>query len=249
MVGRDIGCRLLVGLASLSLLAACAAGVSPTPLPASPTPTSMPTAVVATPTPTPAPTQGAVSYGPVSVFTGSETCDIGEGATTNDADGTRHARGGSIACTDTANDPRMSGTVTGTWEYDAWGVMSGRIPGALVQWGAVRLVNDGGAWEGRLTGTYSVDRGDIIAIWYTGTGGYTGLAAFELATGREPWTTQGQVFPGNPPTPTGALNRVTVSHPVYAIAATEHAVWAVHNLESADPTALPPPGVVTRIAY
>jgi len=50
-------------------------------------------------------------------------------------------------------------------------------------------------------------------------------------------------------TTNAVLNRVTVNHPVYAIAATEHAVWAVHNLESADPTALPPPGVVTRIAY
>ena len=45
------------------------------------------------------------------------------------------------------------------------------------------------------------------------------------------------------------LSRVTVDHPVYAIAATEHEVWAVHNLSSADSAALPPPGVVTRIAY
>ena len=45
------------------------------------------------------------------------------------------------------------------------------------------------------------------------------------------------------------LVRVTVDHPVYDVAATEHAVWAVHNLESTDSTADPPPGVVTRIAY
>jgi YVTN family beta-propeller protein len=50
-------------------------------------------------------------------------------------------------------------------------------------------------------------------------------------------------------TTNAVLGRVTVNHPVYAIAATEHAVWAVHNLESADSTAAPPPGVVTRIAY
>jgi hypothetical protein len=37
------------------------------------------------------------------------------------------------------------------------------------------------------------------------------------------------------------LNRVTVDHPVYSIAATDHAVWAVHPN--------PKPGVVTRIAY
>jgi len=209
--GRAMGCRLLAGVASLSLLGGCGPGASPTPVPATPTPTSMPSAPVATRTPAPTPvrttepaptaTPTPIAYGPVSVFTGSETCDVGEGVTTNDADGARHARGGSLACTDTANDPRMSGTVTGTWEYDAWGVMSGRIPGALVQWGAVRLINDDGAWEGRLTGTYSVDRGDTYTIWYTGTGGYTGLAAFELATGRGPWTTEGMIFPGSPPTP------------------------------------------------
>jgi hypothetical protein len=58
-----------------------------------------------------------------------------------------------------------------------------------------------GTWEGRLTGTFSDDRGDTHTTWYTGSGGYTGLAAFELATGREPWTTQGMIFPGSPPTP------------------------------------------------
>jgi hypothetical protein len=50
-------------------------------------------------------------------------------------------------------------------------------------------------------------------------------------------------------TTNGVLKRVTVSYPVYAIAATEHAVWAVHNLPSADASTDPPPGVVTRIAY
>ena len=38
-------------------------------------------------------------------------------------------------------------------------------------------------------------------IWYTGTGGYHGLAYFELWTGQEPWTIEGQIFPGEPPTP------------------------------------------------
>jgi YVTN family beta-propeller protein len=50
-------------------------------------------------------------------------------------------------------------------------------------------------------------------------------------------------------TTNAVLNLVTVDHPVYSIAATDHAVWAVHNLPSADATVPPPPGVVTRIAY
>ena len=40
-----------------------------------------------------------------------------------------------------------------------------------------------------------------MEFWYTGTGGYEGLAYFELWTGFEPWTIQGQIFPGDPPTP------------------------------------------------
>jgi hypothetical protein len=43
--------------------------------------------------------------------------------------------------------------------------------------------------------------GIIIAIWYKGTGGYAGWSYLELLTGQEPWTIQGQVFSGNPPTP------------------------------------------------
>jgi YVTN family beta-propeller protein len=41
-------------------------------------------------------------------------------------------------------------------------------------------------------------------------------------------------------TTNAVLNRVTVDHPVYSIAATEHAVWAVHAFWSSE---------VTRIAY
>jgi hypothetical protein len=173
-----------------------AAVATPTLTP-TPRPTQTPTS---TPKPTPTPSPTPIAYGPASAFTGTESCNISEGTTTTDPDGTMHGRGGSVECRDTANDPRMSGTGTGAWEYDAW-TLSGGIPGALVQWGEVRLVNDGGAWEGRLTGTYSADHGDTITIWYTGTGGYTGLAAFELITGRGPWTIDGLIFPGTPPTP------------------------------------------------
>jgi hypothetical protein len=54
--------------------------------------------------------------------------------------------------------------------------------------GTPRLENAGGAWEGTLTSVFSTDRGDIIAVWYKGTGGYEGLSYFELWTGVPPWT-------------------------------------------------------------
>jgi hypothetical protein len=64
----------------------------------------------------------------------------------------------------------------------------------------VRLENEGGAWEGRLTGVASVpDVGDVITIWYTGTGAYAGLSYFELWTDAAPWQLQGLIFPGDPP--------------------------------------------------
>jgi YVTN family beta-propeller protein len=50
-------------------------------------------------------------------------------------------------------------------------------------------------------------------------------------------------------TTNAVLGRIAVSHPVYGLAATDHAVWAVHNIPAADDVSEPPPGAVTRIAY
>jgi hypothetical protein len=207
MNARNTAGCLLVGLASLAVLAGCASGASATPLPASPTSTSMPTAPVATPTPavTPSPTTeaGPIAHGPVTVVTGTATCPTADlGKSTTDADGVQHFRGGTFTCTMRINDPRVSGThTTSTWNADWWGETD-LSSGALVQWATVRLENDGGAWEGKLAGAASLpDRGDTIVIWYKGTGGYAGLSYFELWTGQEPWNIQGQIFPGDPPTP------------------------------------------------
>ena len=195
--------RRLVGLASVVLLAGCASGASSTPLPASATPISVPMAAVdtptATPTPsavaTPTPTPAAVSHGPVTVVTGTGRCPVLNPVWTTDPDGTQHLRNLSVECTEETNDPRVSGTHTATWNMDVWEGAAG------VQWGTARLENAGGAWEGPLSGVYSAERGDTIMVWYTGTGGYHGLAYFELWTGQEPWKIQGQIFPGDPPTP------------------------------------------------
>jgi hypothetical protein len=169
-------------------------------------PTSVPSVAVATRPPRPAatattaptPTPTAIAYGPVSVVSGIENCDLSEGTVTSGPGDTQHSRGGTVECVDRANDPRVSGTFTGTWLSDRWG---SPIPSALVQWGTARLVNAGGAWEGRFTGVYSANRGDIITYWWTGTGGYAGLSYFSQTTGTSPWPITGQIFPGDPPNP------------------------------------------------
>jgi hypothetical protein len=207
--------RLVVPIILAGLLvAACAAGTSPISNPtASPTPAlATPIAATATPTltPTPTPTPAATVavaptaaiYGPVSVFWGVENCDLTAVMGTMTGAGTtvQHSRNGTAECIDTVNDPRMNGTVTSTWNMDYWGTPD-QSNGALVQWGTGRLVNAGGAWDGRATGVYSTGTGDTIFWWFTGTGGYAGLAAFDVITGSGPWTIHGQIFPGSPPKP------------------------------------------------
>lgn len=197
MGGRDVGRQLLVSLISLGLLAGCGAGASPAPLPASPTPTIVPSAEVATPTPTPAPTP--TTHEPVTLVTGTHQCPGVNWDWTTDPDGTLHLRDLPIECTDTTDDPRVSGTHTAAANMDVWGTLDN---GSGVQWASVRLENAGGAWEGRQLGVASLPgRGDIMVFWYRGTGGYEGLSYFALVTGSEPWKIEGQIFPGNPPPP------------------------------------------------
>ena len=106
------------------------------------------------------------------------------------------------------------------------------------------------------------------AVWVT-NGGHEGLAdgmltridpatngvTASVVVGSMPWRLAyagGSVWVGLNGAPTvvrvsattnAVLNRVTAEHDVFSIAATEHAVWAVHRLPA------PSPGVVTRIAY
>ena len=50
-------------------------------------------------------------------------------------------------------------------------------------------------------------------------------------------------------TTNAVVQRVTLQYPVNALAATDHAVWAAHNVPiPADGSSLPP-GLVTRINY
>lgn len=205
MPARRWAAKSMASLAAVSLLGGCAASaVTPTVTPvatapsveaASVTPTTAPTPVA---TATLAPT--AATYGPVAVISGDEVCAIDFGTVTGEGTTVQHSRNGTATCTDTVNDPRMTGTYTATWNMDYWG-RPDKMNGALVQWGTGRLVAAGGAWEGRATGVYSTDIGDTIVWWWTGTDGYAGLTSFEVVTGKGPWTIQGQIFPGSPPEP------------------------------------------------
>jgi hypothetical protein len=146
---------------------------------------------------------GPVAADAVAVVTGTADCPGLDFDFTADPDGIWHVRDDYHAdrCTLTTDDPRVTGVRSSTWNFDLWGNPNYGT-GAGVQWGTPRLENDGGAWEGRATGVVSLPgRGDIIVNWYKGTGGYAGLAYFELWTGMGPWEIQGQIFPGDPPTP------------------------------------------------
>ena len=206
MRGRDVGRRLLASLAAVILLAGCGAGASLTPAP--PTPTgrvatpSVTTRPMATPAPSPTPAPTARAFGPATVVSGIESCSLQMGATTTVGE-TEQMRGATLTCTESANDPRVSGTAAYTWNYDLW--YDGR-DFAHLQWGTGRIENHGGAWEGTLSGVYSSEtHEDALTFWFTGTGGYEGLSYFmRLACGATPGLTvptEGMIFPGEPPKP------------------------------------------------
>lgn len=229
--------RLLASLTIVFLVSGCAAGASSTPLATSATPTSTPSAAAATPAAVGSPSitpaaSGPVAYGPVTEITGTGTCPTTDlGKSTTDAAGVTHYRGGTLNCTVTTNDPRVGGTApASSWNMDLWGTLE---DGAVVLWGTSHLENAGGAWEGTGSGVSSSDRGDIIAFWYKGTGGYAGLSYFALWTGKDPWTIRGQVFPGDPPNLAAMPTRPPTT-PLPTVAASP----------TASPSALP-----TAIAY
>jgi hypothetical protein len=186
MAGRVSTRRLVVGVALTALLNGCAADATQIPSPA--TPTISPSALVVT---------------HVTEVTGTGTCLARDlGTATTDTNGVLHFRSGAFTCTAATDDPRVSGTETASnWIMDLWRTTD---RGAGVQSGPLRLESSGGAWVGKGSGVYSSDRGDIIATWYEGTGGYAGLGYFELWTGTSPWAIRGLIFASDPigPLPT-----------------------------------------------
>jgi hypothetical protein len=153
--------------------------------------------VTDTPAPIPAGMPPAVAYGPVSVVEGTSAytfVDLGSGT---------------YAGIDQVTDPRVSGAyLAPSWTTHFWGA-TGDSFGTGTQWGPTRLETADGAWQGVGSGILDKD-GDVIAMWYTGSGSYAGLAYFELLGSPnlfdptipvDRYGVFGQIFPGSPPTP------------------------------------------------
>jgi hypothetical protein len=197
--------RLLAGLAITALVGGCSMGASPSPSPTA-TPGASASMAPASPLATPVGPPSSPAAAAMTPIKGTSTWVSGSpGTVTAGADGVQHARGATFVVQDSVNDPRVSGTAAATWNKDSWGTAD-QGQAAAVQWGTERIENAGGAWEGKATGVYSTDRGDIVAAWYTGTGGYAGLGYFRLSTSADltagvtrSWKIRGLVFPGDPP--------------------------------------------------
>ena len=120
-----------------------------------------------------------------------------------DASGKVRVRDGVLTCHLRFNDPRVNGTAFGTFAFEGWGTQDDT---AFVEWGMLRLENDAGAWETQWAGVYTSETGDMIPLWWEGSGGYAGLSFFEwvlappgtVATG---YSVVGLIFPGSPPPP------------------------------------------------
>jgi hypothetical protein len=196
------GGALRVAVPIIVLLAGCTVGGSQGPVasPGSPvTATQAPASASPSPTPNRSllPTAKAATFGPFTVVSGQVTCNGGsDGTQTTDTRDVTHIRGGTLECAETTNDARVSGRSVWGVNMDRWG--TGPRNAAMVQWGSVRITNDGGSWEGTYTGTYDPDRGDTIVAWMKGSGGYAGLVYFELVTGHGPWDSRGQVSADEP---------------------------------------------------
>lgn len=137
--------------------------------------------------------------GPVTIVEGLEReCHLSAGTATSDPDGTRHTRDMTVRCVDTVNDPRVSGTYTGSWNQDSYGEYG--VDATIPVWGKVRMENAGGGWDGQVSGI-SIGGGKAeLVIWWTGTEGYAGLGYWEHITGHQwPFAIEGVIFPGPPP--------------------------------------------------
>ncbi len=104
----------------------------------------------------------------LSEFAETESCLPTNPGTWTFPDGNIHVRGMVLQCTDTASDPRVSGSNTillnANWDANALGPV----------WGTWRLVNEGGVWEGTWEGMVTTSGSQIHAAG-AGEGSYEGL--------------------------------------------------------------------------
>lgn len=187
--------RITVGVAAACLmLTACGAATS--------TSTSSVSSAVRPPASTGNPTPSSTSWGTATYVVGTvSNFDINEGTVSTVApDGTSHSRGGSFTYDLHSDDPRVSGSVTGTWNTDRWGEED---DGALVQWGDATLTNSKGTWVATWSGAMASPVGDMISRWWTGTGAYNGQTFYfwmQATDISDPTTTwHGVIYTGDPP--------------------------------------------------
>lgn len=113
------------------------------------------------------------------------------------AGATTRLRDGVITVTTRMSDPRVSGT--GTWRVNA-----DRYATTGPRWGAYRLENADGAWDGPCSGAaWDTGDGGAWSCQLTGSGAYDGYSYLFLATTSDPGIddVRGVIVPGPLPSP------------------------------------------------
>jgi hypothetical protein len=196
---------VLVGGLSLSAMS-CGDGET-----SAPSATAPPTTSAAATTELPGPTEppGTTSELLVIDYEGGATYVTGriadfridQGNISTDDDGGSHSRDGTINYRVVSDDPRVTGTVSGTWSSDRWG--AGITNAVFTQWGVATLTNDNGTWEAPYEGAFATPYGDIVTRWWRGAGDYEGLTFYMWVAGSEvgspDYEWAGIIFPGDPP--------------------------------------------------
>lgn len=96
------------------------------------------------------------------------------------------------------SDERVSGAVYITWDAES----GSDTDGDATIWGATRITNEQGTWEGEYAGFSEPDGQRNVMGWFEGSGAYEGLAYFQHMHGHlGDVTLTGLVYPGSiPPT-------------------------------------------------
>jgi hypothetical protein len=144
-------------------------------------------------------TLAPVSYPGGAIYVTGRITDFAltQGTVATNEDGTSRSRDGTITYTIVSNDPRVAGTVAGSWHSDRWGTPTNGA--AITQWGEATITNDDGTWEAAYNGIWTSTLGDVITRWWQGSGGYEGLTFYMAATGHSAWEWVGLIYPGPPP--------------------------------------------------
>ena len=191
MRGHGLGRRLVAGLGGVGILVGCVSASPPSPS-ALPVPS-------ATTLPTP------IQYGEALLVQGTDGCvSVSSSVSSPDPDGVTHVES-ELECTMRYNDPRVSGTKTGTISIDGWS------SSALVEWEDDRRIQGAaGDWVGGFRGIYTLETGDLIMAWFEGVGSNAGTSFFQFIAAPPGTVTMGHrsfglIFPGPPPPDQPAL--------------------------------------------